>query len=447
MHSLAAAIALIFTDLPKFWLHSIIAEEVFSEPAEVYSENGVLRATIIAEKHDDELRGQPVTTMLYNDSLVGPTLRVNPGDRIELTLINSLDEPTNLHFHRLHVSPLGNADNVFREVAPGQTADYVINIPADHYPGTFWYHSHLHHLSYEQVSNGLSGLIVIDGLVNLLPKSLHDIEQRTFAIKDFQVGTDPTAPSQRTINGEINPKLSITPGETQLWHLANIGSETFYNIVLPGHAFHVIAEDGVPVWHVWESDQLLLPSGKRYEVLVTGGTVGTYRLTALPYHQGCVVCPKVTLATIKLGGVPILTPSLPSSLVPRKDLSDLAIDQRRTLNFSSIVEENRYMIDGKMFDPERIDQEVRLGNVEEWVLRNMDDDEHPFHIHVNDFQVMSVNGEPYEARGLQDTVVIPSHGEVVIHIPFNDFAGKVVYHCHIMFHGDGGMMGVVEVIG
>jgi suppressor of ftsI len=76
----------------------------------------------------------------------------------------------------------------------------------------------------------------------------------------------------------------------------------------------------------------------------------------------------------------------------------------------------------------------------------MDVDEHPFHIHVNDFQVMSVNGQPYEAPGLQDTVVLPGRGQVVIRIPFEDFAGKFVYHCHIMFHGDGGMMGVVEVV-
>ena len=59
---------------------------------------------------------------------------------------------------------------------------------------------------------------------------------------------------------------------------------------------------------------------------------------------------------------------------------------------------------------------------------------------------MSVNGEPYEKHGLQDTVVIPSHGEAVIRIPFKDFVGKFVYHCHIMFHGYGGMMGIVEVV-
>jgi hypothetical protein len=72
------------------------------------------------------------------------------------------------------------------------------------------------------VSNGLSGLIVIDGMVSLLLESLDGIEQRTFAIKDFQVGMDPTVPSQRIINGKVNPTLNIAPGETQLWQLANI---------------------------------------------------------------------------------------------------------------------------------------------------------------------------------------------------------------------------------
>ncbi len=137
---------------------------------------------------------------------------------------------------------------------------------------------------------------------------------------------------------------------------------------------------------------------------------------------------------------------LPSSLIPPSDLNDLPVDRNRTLIFSSDVEENRYMINGNTFDPKRVDQLVHLGDIEEWTLKSMDDDEHPFHIHVNDFQVISVNGQPYKAHGLQDTVLIPPHGEVVIRIPFKDFEGKFVYHCHILFHEDGGMMGVVRVV-
>ena len=59
---------------------------------------------------------------------------------------------------------------------------------------------------------------------------------------------------------------------------------------------------------------------------------------------------------------------------------------------------------------------------------------------------MSVNGQPYNAIGLQDTVVLPGHVEVVIRIRFEDFAGRSVYHFHIIFNGDGGMIGVAEVI-
>ncbi len=450
MVMVVVSIALISTALVGHIHQSIWAETAFPEPSVINSKNGILQASIIAAKQESNLSGQLIPTMLYNGSLVGPTLNINPGDRVELKLVNSLDEPTNLHFHGLHVSPSGDSDNVFRQVDAGESAKYIIEIPVNHPPGTFWYHSHQHGLAYKQVSEGLSGLIVIDGLTNLLPESLQDIKQRTFAIKDFQVKNDSGVTSIRTVNGKINPALSIAQGETQLWRLSNIGSETFYNIVLPGHIFFVVAEDGMPVWRVWNAEQLLLPSGKRYDVMVTGnGSVqpGLYPLTALSYHQGCVICPEVTLATLNVSGTDITTKKvLPSSLIPPYDLNDLPVDRNRTLIFSSDVEENRYMINGNTFDPKRVDQLVHLGDIEEWTLKSMDDDEHPFHIHVNDFQVISVNGQPYKAHGLQDTVLIPPHGEVIIRIPFKDFEGKFVYHCHILFHEDGGMMGVVRVV-
>ena len=89
----------------------------------------------------------------------------------------------------------------------------------------------------------------------------------------------------------------------------------------------------------------------------------------------------------------------------------------------------------------------RLGTVEEWTLINNSTSEHPFHIHINDFQVMSINGHPYNAHGLQDTVVIPAKGgRVVIRQPYEDFTGKFVFHCHVIFHEDRGMMAVVQVL-
>jgi suppressor of ftsI len=78
-------------------------------------------------------------------------------------------------------------------------------------------------------------------------------------------------------------------------------------------------------------------------------------------------------------------------------------------------------------------------------------EDHPFHVHVNDFQVMSVNGKPYHAVGLQDVVTIPHkvHGKagvVVIRMKFEDFTGHFVFHCHILAHEDAGMMMTVDVV-
>ena len=89
---------------------------------------------------------------------------------------------------------------------------------------------------------------------------------------------------------------------------------------------------------------------------------------------------------------------------------------------------------------------MKLGTVEEWTLTNTSDEQHPFHIHVNDFQVISIGGKPYDAHGLQDTVRLEPKQDVVIRTRFTDFTGKFVFHCHILNHEDLGMMAVVEVV-
>jgi suppressor of ftsI len=248
----------------------------FSKTTEAYSHGGILDATIIIEAKHGLVANQSVSSLVYNGSLLGPTLHVKPGERMVVNYVNRLDQPTNLHFHGLHVSPSGSSDNVFRVVGPGETAKYVIDIPANHPTGTFWYHAHVHGLTAAQVGGGMSGLILIEGLEELLPNALHNITQQTFAMKAFPWHKfNLTSPTYNTINGEINPVVSISQGETQLWRFASIDPGTYYNITLPGHTFRVIAEDGNPVWEVWDAKHLVLPSGKRFDVLVTGGENGT----------------------------------------------------------------------------------------------------------------------------------------------------------------------------
>ena len=155
-------------------------QETFPEPSEVVSEDGVVQVQLTAEEAQLELAGTPVAARVYNGEFVGPTIRLNPGEKIELELVDNLSEPTNLHFHGTHVSPSGNSDNVLRSIDAGTTAPVRVGLPPDHAPGTYWYHSHAHHISEEQVFGGMSGLIVVEGLTDLLPEDLRDVEERVF---------------------------------------------------------------------------------------------------------------------------------------------------------------------------------------------------------------------------------------------------------------------------
>jgi suppressor of ftsI len=430
-----------------------VAQTDFPEPTELRAVDGVLRATLTAEEREVEIAGQRIRGRVFNGSFVGPTLRVRPGDRIELELVNHLMEPTNLHFHGLHVSPGGEADNIFRMVNPGETAQYVLEIPLDHPTGTFWYHPHMHQLALEQVFGGMSGVIVIDGLREQLPANLQGIDEHLFALKDYQLDDAgsilledvPRDPTTRTVNGQINPALTMAPGETQLWRLANVGTEVVYQLRLTGHAFHVIAEDGNPVWDVRTADALVLPPGKRFDVLVQAGAVGTYSFETITYNQGNHVYPEVQLATLTVEGDAQPPAALPASVAVDRDLDSADIATNRDIFFNDVDDDPIFEVNGQQFDPNRIDELVQLGTVEEWTIRNVTAEQHPFHLHVNDFQVVSINGQPYNAASLQDTVILPVGGEVVIRIPFMDYPGKFVFHCHILFHEDHGMMAVVDV--
>jgi suppressor of ftsI len=465
----------------------------FREPVQLRSSGGVLRVTLDAKVGPVQAGGAPIIGPAFNGRFIGPTLRLRPGDVLDVTLVNHLKQATNLHFHGLHVSPQGISDNVFLTVPPGRTQHYRVQVPANHPTGLYWYHSHQHELSSGQVSGGLSGLIVIEGIEDRLPPRLRGITQRQVALKDVSV--DPAHPNAllperrtrynnftppsvdktgpRLVNGVYRPRLTIRPGETQLWRIANIGANTFYEIELPGTTFAVIAEDGNPVWTVWKAHRLVLPPGKRYEVLVRGPPHGSLPFMSNHYRQGFTpdneldVHPQ-QLATLVSLGAPEKPLPLPSSLRRRHDLNHASIAVRRRFVFTIPFarghackietdcpglaggvnnSEVLYELNGKTFSHHRVDVRARLGTVEQWTLINNSTSEHPFHIHINDFQVRSINGHPYNARGLQDTVVIPAKGgRVVIRQPYEDFTGKFVFHCHILNHEDGGMMATVEVV-
>lgn len=428
----------------------------FTEPPVIRAENGVLETSFDVATDSFEVGGTQVKGIGYAGQLLGPTLLVSPGDTIKIDLKNALGEETNFHTHGLHVSPEGISDNVLRVMDPDSDNKIEIALPLDVAPGTYWYHAHLHGLTEPQVFSGLAGALIVNGLTERLPADLQDVPEHLVALKDLQLDAsntipteniDSNAPTTRTVNGLVNPVLTAQPGGTQMLRLANLSADIWYRLKMDGTSFTILAEDANPVGTVTQADELLLPPGKRFDVLVRWNEPGRYRLRTLQYSTGPAGddYPERVVATVNVAGDTIAPVAMPTTMGPLPDLADAPIAEHREVVFSEDPKAGTFLINGHVFDMNEVMYTMKLNTVEEWTIRNTSDEEHPFHIHVNDFQVMSVNGKPQPGYGLQDIVPLPSKGEVVIRMRLTDFVGKYVFHCHILNHEDNGMMAVVEV--
>ena len=424
------------------------------------SVNGVLETTLRTAYGPTTIDDTPATAMTFEGSYPGPTLVARPGDIIRIKLINDLDAVTNLHTHGLHVSPSGNSDNVFLTIQPGAEFDFEIRIPDDHPAGTYWYHPHVHGLTYSQVSGGMAGALIIEGGLDELDGIKGRVDQLlVIQSAEFDENNDVVPADDqdihrqtRTVNGQINPTLRIRPGEVQRWRLVNATSESFLMIGLEGHPLYQISKDGNALTRVVKHESLLIEPGCRADVLVKGHQfTGSWELRkTLWLGSERQYEPDELLATLVVEGEAVTDHEIPTDLIPlSEDLRGLPVDKTREIRFSVDRQPGgtRFLIDGQQVDMDRVDQTVKLGAFEEWTIYNDSPDWHPFHIHANDFQVVAVNGEPVdEVLSWEDTRGLPPMGSITIRHRFLDFTGKYVYHCHLLFHEDHGMMGVVEVV-
>src|SRR5437899_5449547 len=361
--------------------------EAFRDPAVVASHDGVLALTLTAARGAMQVAGRRVIAQVYNGSYLPPTLRVQPGDVVRLRLVNALDETTNLHMHGLAVSPLANSDNVFLHVAPGRTQDYEIHIPATHAPGLYWYHPHPHGRSDEQVRNGMSGALIVEGLLDPFPE-LRDLTEHVLLLKDAQVGGGQIVhrgigdDAMRTVNGALNPTITLRPGETQLWRIGNVGADLYYLLTLDGHGIYEVARDGHRLARLVPKRQLLLEPGAREEVLVQAAGPGTYQLRTAGFDTG----PQgnryegAVLATVRVEGAAVPPLALPKHLLPVADLRRRITD-RRTIVFSESAHGDTFYVDGRTFDPNRIDPRVTPRAIAEWTSPHESGELHAFPMH------------------------------------------------------------------
>ncbi|MEV7594073.1 multicopper oxidase family protein [Streptomyces sp. NPDC090085] len=414
--------------------------------------------SIKVERKRVQVGNQMLYALTYNGLYMPPTLRARPGDVIELRMTNHVDQDTNIHLHGLHVSPRPPADDIFIAIGYGQTRNYRYELPKSILPGTYWYHSHAHFYSAAQVAGGESGVLIIDDLRQYLPRDLKHVTEHTIGLKDDQVDGDSikTSPlsigaaTNRTVNGQQNPVIHMRPGETQLWRLANIGANIYYKLHLPGSTFHVIGQDGHPVHRVYSADSLVIAAGARFDVLVQAGQEpGVAQLETLPYNTGSAgnQFPQADLATVVTEGKPMRPATIPTTFGPAKDLTHADVAARKTVVYTENAAGTEFYINGRTYDPDRIDFTSRLNTVEEWTVVNASDEQHSFHVHTNQFQLMSVNGTPVSpSRGWYDTITVPARGSVVVRTQFLDFTGKTVLHCHILNHENMGMMAVLDIV-
>jgi FtsP/CotA-like multicopper oxidase with cupredoxin domain len=257
------------------------------------------------------------------------------------------------------------------------------------------------------------------------------------------------------VNGQVNPVLSIRPGQVQRWRVLNASNARFYKLSLEGHSLYVVGTDGGLLDKPYQQSYVLLAPGERVDLLVKASTTTrNYRLLSLPYaHHGNMTSAQITLLTMADKGAR-LTQGLPTTVDPeaaRLDMNTSLLTQR---TFALSMGQGRAYINGHDFDVDPLMIMSELGTYEVWEIVNQSGMDHPWHQHVNAAQVLSIAGGDSAYRTLytttpawKDTVLVPKWGSVKLLVPVMDWPGMTMYHCHILEHEDIGMMGMWHIMG
>lgn len=432
--------------------------KAFQNPPAVTSNKGSLNTNLIVKYTDPNtttIGGCAVKLRSYNGQLVGPTLRAKPGDVLNILLDNQLPKETpnevegqylqeaqnahlatqpysfnttNLHTHGLHVSPVGNSDNVLLAIPPQDKFAYEIKVPSTHPAGTFWYHAHTHGSTSIQVGSGMAGALIIEDDPTKIPPALREankheqvlVIQTTLYNRQGKLdditklfpspspcppndGTWQCSKRKVTINGQIVPVMKMRPGEVQRWRLIDTSFRESINLQLEGHDLHEIALDGIYLGRIdtWPSAQAIeLQPGYRSDILVQAGKPGTYRLvdaaTAAPKSLRGVAEDENLLALVKVEGepmpmdLPTNAEMAPLAPFPGVDLTKTAVGVQQAVfklgtdlgvppalcqkdpSSPDCKQRNYFQINYQAFNPTHVRQ-LQLGATEQWTLTTVGD--------------------------------------------------------------------------
>ncbi len=464
------------------------------EPPQVRATNQVVSLTLHAVNENGR------DSFAFNGESVAPVIRASPGDVLKIAYINDLPnkssetcainpcmDMTNLHFHGLFVSPDAPQDDVLGMLAePGQTLHYTVPIPRNHPPGLFWYHTHPHGESNRQVSDGMSGAIVIEGMERYVPE-VRRMRERVLVVRGRSIEHDPDAQNLRrqvdiplkgcggeaekaeeifTVNGAPRPRIEIAPHERQFWRIVNASADRYLDLQMDGQKFEIVALDGMPLAYrdpkhpTRITDHLLVSPAGRLEAIVTGAPAGvhtTLRSLCVDTGPDGDPNPEMVLADV----VQPKTDGDKSSQLNAHSVSkqahafdasrrvykavDVEALKKTAPDFAVIFTEdkNGFYINGQKFSPSASPMTtVRIGTYQHWRIVNDTRELHPFHIHQVHFLAYAENGRPLANPAWLDTVNVPYGGSVDVILDFTDpvIKGMSVFHCHLLNHEDKGMM-------
>lgn len=413
---------------------------------------------------------------------------------------------TNLHFHGLSIPPVCHQDEVMSTlIEPAGTAfEYRFNIPPAQAPGLYWYHPHPHGFSEAQVLGGASGALIVDGIESVKP-DVAGLPERILVLRDQAIpgmaqddadaaGPQPAKDISINFVGVLYPEnrpaaMVGKPGQREFWRVLNAAADTYFDLqIRTGASLHeirdplpieLVAMDGAPAGgdSVSRRTDVLLPPGARAEFLLTTPAEGVFaQVVTLPYDTGTggESTPYRVIANFfssrQAPEAPSRMSAAAASAPPRKfeDLTGIAPSRIRRLYFSETRSNPNdpkspvdYFItlDGKLpkaFDMNFIkpDITVQQGSVEDWIIENRALESHVFHIHQIHFQVLERDGKMVTEPFLRDTVDLPywdgknpRYPSVKLRMDFRDpnIVGTFLFHCHILEHEDGGMMGSIRV--
>jgi len=274
------------------------------------------------------------------------------------------------------------------------------------------------------------------------------------------------------VNGQYNPMLATVSVGEVLWLRilsATIENETTFIIYKKGQenrpwdeaalSYHVIGTDGVTHAKSQKKHIMVMAGGQRHEVLLQFDEPGTYVVSQQGIqgmqffdmwgHPHDQILATITIAEetspSKRPAVAIEDMRFTPGYEAEEDIKAEDIVQSESIVFSMGADRDKvpfpqYYVNGKSFHPNRLDFRAEPGQAVEYILINGNHNVHPFHIHVNRFQIQEMGSElsterypvlkhvlEFEPRTWRDSVIVPPNGRARIWVQYKNYTGKTVF--------------------